>query len=145
MATKQWTGPSGAAWETDGDWQTGGTPTTADTAVLGTTDSGLVAGDGVAGSLVVSGTYTLDGTIDITGAASVSGVLAVLGVPQPYGSTTIASATLSTNGAVIGGTGAAVEVTLADGPCLGFLAEAAGVAGAPDITERGGWRAYLAR
>jgi allophanate hydrolase len=36
-------------------------------------------------------------------------------------------------------------VALADGPCLGFLAEAAGVAGAPDITERGGWRAYLAR
>jgi allophanate hydrolase len=36
-------------------------------------------------------------------------------------------------------------VALADGPCLGFLAEAAGVAGAPDISERGGWRAYLAR
>jgi len=35
-------------------------------------------------------------------------------------------------------------VTLTDGPCLGFLAEAAGVAGAPDITRFGGWRAWLA-
>ncbi len=36
------------------------------------------------------------------------------------------------------------QVTLIDGPCLGFLAEAAGVAGAPDITRYGGWRAWLA-
>ncbi|MGE4045180.1 MAG: allophanate hydrolase [Acetobacteraceae bacterium] len=35
-------------------------------------------------------------------------------------------------------------VALEDGPCLGFLAEAAGVAGAPDITRFGGWRAFLA-
>jgi len=35
-------------------------------------------------------------------------------------------------------------VTLADGPCLGFLAEAAGVEGAEDITRFGGWRAWLA-
>ncbi len=35
-------------------------------------------------------------------------------------------------------------VTLESGPCLGFLAEAAGVAGATDITGYGGWRAYLA-
>jgi hypothetical protein len=130
MATKQWTGPSGAGWATDGDWRTGGVPTTppagADTAVLGTADSGLVAGDGVAGSLVVSGTYTLDGTIDIAGAASVSGVLAVLGVPQPYGSTIIASATLGTDGAVIGGSGAAVEVTLADWDDAGTVTIAAG-------------------
>jgi len=35
-------------------------------------------------------------------------------------------------------------VTLADGPCLGFLAEAAGVAGAEDITRFGGWRGWLA-
>jgi allophanate hydrolase len=35
-------------------------------------------------------------------------------------------------------------VTLADGPCLGFLAEVAGVAGAEDITRFGGWRAWLA-
>jgi allophanate hydrolase len=35
-------------------------------------------------------------------------------------------------------------VALADGPCLGFVAEAAGVAGAPDITALGGWRAWLA-
>jgi allophanate hydrolase len=35
-------------------------------------------------------------------------------------------------------------VTLADGPCLGFLAESAGIAGAGDITGTGGWRAYLA-
>jgi allophanate hydrolase len=34
-------------------------------------------------------------------------------------------------------------VALQDGPCLGFLAEAAGVAGAPDITHFGGWRAWL--
>ena len=34
-------------------------------------------------------------------------------------------------------------VELEDGPCLGFLAEAAGVAGAPDITRFGGWRAWL--
>ena len=33
-------------------------------------------------------------------------------------------------------------VQLADGPCLGFLAESAGVAGAPEITEFGGWRTY---
>ena len=36
------------------------------------------------------------------------------------------------------------QVALDDGPCLGFLAEAEGVAGAPDITHHGGWRAYLA-
>ena len=35
-------------------------------------------------------------------------------------------------------------VQLEQGPCLGFLAEAAGVAGAADITAHGGWRAYLA-
>jgi allophanate hydrolase len=34
------------------------------------------------------------------------------------------------------------EVLLQDGPCLGFLAEAAGVAGAEDITSFGGWRAW---
>jgi allophanate hydrolase len=34
-------------------------------------------------------------------------------------------------------------VQLSDGPCLGFLAEAAGVADARDITEYGGWRAWL--
>ncbi len=37
------------------------------------------------------------------------------------------------------------SVELTDGACLGFLAEAAGVAGAPDITQFGGWRAYLGR
>jgi allophanate hydrolase len=35
-------------------------------------------------------------------------------------------------------------VALADGPCLGFLAEAGGIAGAQDITSFGGWRAWLA-
>ncbi len=35
-------------------------------------------------------------------------------------------------------------VALEDGPCLGFLVEAAGIAGAPDITTQGGWRAWLA-
>jgi len=35
-------------------------------------------------------------------------------------------------------------VTLADGPCLGFLAEAAGVEAADDITRFGGWRGWLA-
>lgn len=35
-------------------------------------------------------------------------------------------------------------VMLEDGACLGFLAEAAGVANTPDITALGGWRAYLA-
>jgi allophanate hydrolase len=34
------------------------------------------------------------------------------------------------------------EVLLQDGPCLGFLAEAAGVAGAEEITSFGGWRAW---
>jgi allophanate hydrolase len=34
-------------------------------------------------------------------------------------------------------------VDLEDGPCLGFLAEAAGVEGAPDITRLGGWREFL--
>lgn len=37
------------------------------------------------------------------------------------------------------------SVLLESGACLGFLAEAAGVAGHPDITHTGGWRAYLAR
>lgn len=36
-------------------------------------------------------------------------------------------------------------VLLDDGACLGFLAEAEGVTGMPDITALGGWRAYLAR
>ena len=35
-------------------------------------------------------------------------------------------------------------VDLTNGPCLGFLAEAEGVADAPDITRHGGWRAWLA-
>jgi allophanate hydrolase len=35
-------------------------------------------------------------------------------------------------------------VTLEDGPCLGFLAEAQAVQSAPDITAHGGWRAWLA-
>jgi allophanate hydrolase len=35
-------------------------------------------------------------------------------------------------------------VELEGGPCLGFVAEAAGVAQAKDITALGGWRAYLA-
>ena len=34
-------------------------------------------------------------------------------------------------------------VTLDDGPCLGFLAESAGVADATDITHLGGWRVWL--
>ena len=34
-------------------------------------------------------------------------------------------------------------VVLDDGPCLGFLAEQAGIAGAADITSHGGWRAWL--
>ena len=34
-------------------------------------------------------------------------------------------------------------VQLRDGPCLGFLAEAAGTAGCPDISRFGGWRAWL--
>ena len=33
---------------------------------------------------------------------------------------------------------------LSDGPCLGFLAEAAGIGDAPEITALQGWRAYLA-
>lgn len=36
-------------------------------------------------------------------------------------------------------------VTLDDGPCLGFLAEASGVAQAEDITAFGGWRAWIGR
>jgi allophanate hydrolase len=35
-------------------------------------------------------------------------------------------------------------VELMDGLCLGFLVEADGVAGTPDITRHGGWRAWLA-
>jgi len=35
-------------------------------------------------------------------------------------------------------------VELDDGACLGFLAEADGIAKAPDITRYGGWRAWLA-
>ena len=37
------------------------------------------------------------------------------------------------------------QVELESGPCLGFLAEAAGVAGMPEITGFGGWRAWLKR
>ena len=33
-------------------------------------------------------------------------------------------------------------VMLDDGPCLGFLAESAGIGDAPDITDMGGWRAW---
>ncbi len=36
-------------------------------------------------------------------------------------------------------------VLLTDGPCMGFLAEPAGVVGAPEITHLGGWRALLAQ
>jgi len=36
-------------------------------------------------------------------------------------------------------------VLLDDGTCLGFLAEAEGTTGTPDITALGGWRAYLAQ
>ena len=36
------------------------------------------------------------------------------------------------------------SVLLSDGPCLGFVAEANGVAEATDITGHGGWRAWLA-
>lgn len=36
------------------------------------------------------------------------------------------------------------SVMLQDGPCLGFLAEPAGLAEAPDITAFGGWREWLA-
>jgi allophanate hydrolase len=35
-------------------------------------------------------------------------------------------------------------VELADGPCLGFLAEAVGIDGPRDITCHGGWRNWLA-
>jgi allophanate hydrolase len=35
-------------------------------------------------------------------------------------------------------------VALEDGPCLGFLAEAQAMLGTTDITEHGGWRAWLA-
>ena len=35
------------------------------------------------------------------------------------------------------------QVALEDGPCLGFLAEAHGLEGTPDITAYGGWRAWL--
>ncbi len=34
-------------------------------------------------------------------------------------------------------------VALKDGPCLGFLAETAGIGDAPEITQFGGWRAWL--
>ena len=34
-------------------------------------------------------------------------------------------------------------VLLDDGPCLGFLAESAGIGNAPDITHLGNWRAWL--
>jgi hypothetical protein len=131
MATKQWTGPSGAAWATDGDWQQAGAPTTppteSDTALLGTADGGLVAGDGTAGSLQVSGTYTLDGTIDIAGAAAVSGDLALLGTP--VGTTP----TLTTLGGTVTGT---VALTLADWTDTGTIAIGAG--GMVSLRDAGG-------
>jgi allophanate hydrolase len=34
-------------------------------------------------------------------------------------------------------------VALHDGPCLGFVAEAAGCHDAPEISQFGGWRAWL--
>ena len=37
------------------------------------------------------------------------------------------------------------QALLEDGPCLGFVAEAHGVEGTPDISSYGGWRAWLAR
>ena len=36
-------------------------------------------------------------------------------------------------------------VSLMDGPCLGFLCEAAGTEEAPDISSYGGWRPYITR
>ena len=73
------------------------------------------------GLLAAPGGAAIAGEIWAVPTAAIGALLA--GVPRPLGFGT---------------------VLLESGPCLGFLAEAEGVAGAPDITHHGGWRAYLA-
>ncbi len=73
------------------------------------------------------------GLVRVTGGAAIAGEIWAL-------PTTALGALLAQVPAPLGfGT-----VALETGPCLGFLAEAAGAAGAADITQSGGWRAYLA-
>jgi len=73
------------------------------------------------GLVRAAGGGAIEGEVWALPAAAIGPLLA--GVPPPLGFGTVA---------------------LESGPCLGFLAEAAGVEGAPDITGHGGWRAWLA-
>ena len=72
--------------------------------------------------LVRGGSGAIEGEVWVLPTAAIGGLLAT--VPPPLGFGT---------------------VDLESGPCLGFLAEASGVADAPDVTPYGGWRAWLAR
>jgi allophanate hydrolase len=74
------------------------------------------------GMLRVANGATIAGEVWAIPTAAIGGLLAQ--VPPPLGFGT---------------------VDLTDGPCLGFLAEAGGVANAEDITHLGGWRAWCAR
>ena len=73
------------------------------------------------GMLRADGGASIAGEIWVLPTASIGALLAQVPPPLGFGS-----------------------VVLSDGPCLGFLAEAAGVAGAQDITSFGGWRGWLA-
>ncbi len=68
-----------------------------------------------------AGSASIAGEVWVLPTASIGALLAQ--VPPPLGFGTVA---------------------LEDGPCLGFLAEAQALEGAPDITALGGWRAWLA-
>jgi allophanate hydrolase len=72
------------------------------------------------GMLRASGGATIAGEVWALPTAAIGALLAQ--VPPPLGFGTVA---------------------LDDGPCLGFLAEPAALAGAADITHLGGWRAWL--
>lgn len=71
--------------------------------------------------LVAGGAGSMEGEVWAVPTAAIGALLAQVPAPLGFGT-----------------------VELQSGRCLGFLAEAAGTAGAPDITRFGGWRGYLA-
>lgn len=81
----------------------------------------LYALDGRPGMLRAADGAAIEGEIWAVPTSAIGALLAQ--VPQPLGFGTVA---------------------LVEGPCLGFLSEAAGIADARDITCYGGWRAWLA-
>jgi allophanate hydrolase len=70
--------------------------------------------------LIAGGDGVIEGEVWALPTASIGALLAQVPAPLGFGT-----------------------VVLDEGPCLGFLAEAAGIGDAADITGLGGWRAYL--